>query len=63
MTGALFGLSFPPHLVGRLILPQPDIDRLPHQVVGRPGEIGDLGHELWFDPVNTGQDERRPEAR
>ena len=52
-----------PHLLGRFVLAQPDIDRLPQQVVGGPGQIGDLGHQLRLDPMDAGQNERRPEAR
>jgi hypothetical protein len=34
--------SLSPHLIGRLVVLQPDIKRVPQQVVGRPGRIGDF---------------------
>jgi hypothetical protein len=51
--------SFTPHLVGRLILAKPNIDRMTQEVVGRPGQIGDLPDELWLDPMDAGKNERR----
>jgi hypothetical protein len=38
-------LPLAPHLIGRFVLAQPDIDRLPQQIVGGPGQVGDLGHK------------------
>jgi hypothetical protein len=49
-------VSLPPHLIGRLILAQPDIDRVPEQIVRRPSQIGDLGDELWLDPMDKRED-------
>ena len=40
----------PPDLRRRLVLPQPDVNRVSQQVVGRPGQIGYLGHKLRLDP-------------
>jgi hypothetical protein len=28
-----------PHLIGRLVLPQPDVNRVAQQIVGRPGQM------------------------
>ena len=42
-----------PDVLRRLVLAKPDIDRVPKEVVGRPGHIGDLGHELWLDLIDT----------
>jgi hypothetical protein len=53
-----FCLSSPhnlsPHLTGRLVLPQPDVNRVPQQIVGRPGQKGDLSDKLRFDPMDAG---------
>jgi hypothetical protein len=32
------------------------------EVVGRPGQIGDLGDQLRLDPMNAGQNKRRAET-
>jgi hypothetical protein len=45
--------SLAPHLIGRLVLAQSDVNRVPQKVVGGPGQIGDLGDELWLDPMNA----------
>ena len=42
---------------------QPDIDRVAQEVVGRPGQIGDLDDKLRLDPVHARKNERRAEAR
>ena len=57
------GLALAPHLGGRLVFPQPDIDRVAKQTVPRPGKIGDLGDKLRLDPVHPRQHERRSEPR
>ena len=44
-------LLLAPHLLSGLVLPQPDINRLPQQIVGGPGQIGDLGDKLRLDPI------------
>jgi hypothetical protein len=54
---------FPPNVHRTLVLPQPDINCVPQEVVGRPGQIGDLGDKLWLDSMNARQDKRRPKAR
>jgi hypothetical protein len=41
------------HLIGRLVLAKPDVNRVSQEVVGRPGQIGDLGDKLQLDPMNT----------
>jgi hypothetical protein len=43
--------------------PQPGVNRMPQEVVGGPGQIGDLGDKLRLDPMDTRKDERRSEAR
>ena len=52
-----------PHLLRRLVLAQPDVNRVPQEVVGRPSQIGDLRDKLRLDPVHAGKNERRSEAR
>jgi hypothetical protein len=42
-------------LVGRLVFPQPNVDRVAKQPVRRPGQIGDLGDMLWLDPTDAGK--------
>ena len=42
--------SFPPNLRRRLVLPEPDVNCVPQEVIGRPGQISDLGHKLSLDP-------------
>ena len=56
-------LGFPPNLRRRLVLSEPDVDRVTQEAVRSPGEIGDLGDKLRLDPMDAGQDERRAEAR
>ena len=56
-------LTLSPHLVRGLVLPQPDVNRVAKEIVGRPGQIGDLGDKLRLDPVDAGENERRSEAR
>jgi hypothetical protein len=56
--------SLTPHLVGRLVPAEPDIDRVSQEVVGRPGQIGDLRDELRLDPwtrESTSGDPKRVE--
>jgi hypothetical protein len=36
---------------------------VPQKIVGRPGQVGDLGNELRLDPMQAGKNERRAEAR
>jgi hypothetical protein len=54
--------DFSTHLIGRLVFPQPDVNRVAQQIVGRPGQIGNLGDELRFDPMDAGQNKRRAEV-
>ena len=56
-------LTLAPDLLGRLVLAQPDVNRMPEEVVSGPGQIGDLGDKLRLDPMDTQKDERRSEAR
>ena len=42
------------HLIGRLVLAKPDVSRVSQEVVGRPGQIGDLGDKLQQDPAEHG---------
>ena len=51
------------HLLGRFVLAQPDIDRLPQEIVGGPGEKGGLDDELRVDPMHVRQQERRAKPR
>ena len=55
-------LCVTPHLIRRLVLSQPDVNRMAQKVIGRPSQIGDLRDELWLDPVGAREDERRAEA-
>jgi hypothetical protein len=48
-------LKLPPHLLGRLVLAQSDVNRVTQEVVCSPGQIGDLGDKLRLD--------RRPSRR
>ena len=57
---ALTSRDFPPHLVGRLVLAEADVNRVPQQVVSRPGQVGDLGDKLRLDPMHPRKNERRP---
>jgi hypothetical protein len=54
---------FPPNVHRTLVLPQPDINCVPQEVVGRPGQIGGLGDKVWLDSMNARQSKRRPKAR
>jgi hypothetical protein len=55
-------LALSPHLIGWLVLPQSHVNRVPQEVVGRPGQVRDLGDKLRLDPVHPRKDERRSEA-
>jgi hypothetical protein len=44
-------LSLTPNLLRRLVLPEANVNRVPQEVVGRPGQIGDLDDKLGLDPV------------
>jgi hypothetical protein len=48
-----WSLLLPPHLIGRLIFPQSDIDGVSQQIVRGPGQIGDLNDELRLDPMDA----------
>jgi hypothetical protein len=48
-----------PQLVGRLVVPQPDRDRVTKQPVSRPGEIVNFGDKLRLDPMHTRKNDRR----
>jgi hypothetical protein len=37
------------------------LNRMPQEIVGRPGEIGDLRDKLWLNPVDARKNERRAE--
>ena len=45
-----------------LVLSQPFIDDLPQKSVIDPSQIGDLHNELWPNPMNPRQHQRRPET-
>jgi hypothetical protein len=45
--------GFPSHLIDRLVLPEADVKRVAQEVVGRPRQIGDLGDQLWLDPMHA----------
>jgi hypothetical protein len=45
--------GFSSDLVRRLVYAEPDINRVPQKVVGRSGQVGDLGHKLWLDPMDA----------
>jgi hypothetical protein len=59
LAQALAGLSLrlfrilAPHVLGRLVFPQPDVDRLPQQAVVGPGQVAYLGDELWLNPMHA----------
>jgi len=46
----------------RLVLSQPFIDALPQKSVIGPSQIRDLHNELWPNPMNPRQHQRRPET-
>jgi hypothetical protein len=46
----------------RLVLSQPFIDELPQKSVIDPSQIRDLHNELWPNPMNPRQHQRRPET-
>jgi hypothetical protein len=55
--------EFPPALCGRLVGPEPPINRLPQEPVLGPGQIGALRYELRLDPkMHARKNERRSEA-
>jgi hypothetical protein len=56
-------LIFTPYLIGRLVLPQPDVNRVTKQIFDCPGQIGDLRDQLGLDPVDSRQNKRGAEAR
>jgi hypothetical protein len=74
-SGAALALSTPrdfsAHLVGRLVFPQPDVNRVPQEAVGRPGQIGDLDDQLRLErsqsrtggPVRQGSLQRSFECK
>jgi hypothetical protein len=43
--------EFLPNLRGRLVGPEPHINRLPQEPVLGPGQVGDLRHQLRLDPM------------
>jgi hypothetical protein len=53
----LISCRFSPHPVRRLVFPQPDVNRVSQEVVGRPSQIGDLSDKLRLDPVDAGEQE------
>jgi hypothetical protein len=55
--------GFPPNVRRAFVLAKPNIDRVPQEAIGRPGQIGDLGDKLRLDPVHPRKNERRAEAR
>jgi hypothetical protein len=58
---ALFAaLSLQAYLVGQLVLPQPSVNCVPQEVVGRPGQKGDLEDKLRLDPVEAREDSGEP---
>jgi hypothetical protein len=54
MSRRLASRDFPPHLIRRLILPQPDVDRVPQEAITSPGQIRDFGDKLRLDPMDAG---------
>jgi hypothetical protein len=55
-------LALASHLIGWLVLPQPDVNRVPQEVVSRPGQIGDLSDELRLNPMHARKNERGAKA-
>jgi hypothetical protein len=55
--------SLSSNMLRGLVFPQPDIDRVPQELVGRPGQVGDLRNKLRLDPMNARKNDRRAEAR
>ena len=45
------------------VLAKSDVNRVSQQVVGRPGQIGDLGDKLRLDPMHAREHKRRAKAR
>jgi hypothetical protein len=56
-------LTLTPHLVGRLVFPEPDVNRMAQEAVGRPGQKSDLGNKVRLDPMYSRKNKRRSEAR
>jgi len=52
--------GFPPDLRRWLVRAEADVNRVTQEVVGRPGQIGDLGDELRLDPMNAGRTSGEP---
>ena len=44
-----------PDFARGLVLAQPDEDRMAKEPIVRPAQIGDLGDQLWPDPMRLGQ--------
>jgi hypothetical protein len=55
--------SFAPHLLGRLVFPQLDVNGVSQKVVSCPGQIGDLGDKLRLDPMHTRKTGGPPPSR
>ena len=53
LTAPGFCVGLPPNIIGRLVLAQADVNRVSQEVVGRPGQIGDLGDKLRLDPMDA----------
>ena len=60
--GSATARHFLSHLRRRLVRSEPNIDRLSQELVGGPGEIGDLGDEPRLDPMDLRKNERRAKA-
>jgi hypothetical protein len=52
-----------PDIRRRLVLAQPDVNRMSQEVVGRPGQVCDLGNKLWLDQCTRERTSGGPERR
>src|ERR1700722_20032898 len=49
--------SLAPHLLGRFVLTQPDVNCVAQKIVCGPSQISYLGDKLRLDPMKTRQNE------
>jgi hypothetical protein len=55
-------LALTSDLIRGLVIAQAHVDRVAQEIVGRPSQIGDLGDQLWLDPMNARKNKRRAET-
>ena len=62
VIGGQRSYSFSPHLNGRLVVAQSDVNRVTQEAIGGPGQIGDLANQLRLDPMHARKNKRRAEG-